>query len=225
MRDYTQWINSWDSYVGQSNYHFDNFKKDKPGEWFRVLGKFNAPSWKHELELIASRLSPLVAGPEVRQPGAPPPANLELTQYADKIQDCPTLMAMYNYIGLIGGSVSANGTVLKGRRIHWQMPGQTFLMHLDRHWEQLPDKNKPQDVARITVMLEDWQPGQFIMYGNCIYDHWQAGEIHVFDWVNTPHCTANASRFPRPTFQMTGLVSEKTKQLLNTATPESVHNL
>jgi hypothetical protein len=65
------------------------------------------------------------------------------------------------------------------------------------------------------VMMQDWEPGQFIMYGNQIYDQWRAGDAHTFDWPNTPHATANASLTPRPMLVITGVKTEKTRQILS----------
>ena len=65
-------------------------------------------------------------------------------------------------------------------------------------------------------MLQDWEPGQFIMYGNLQYDRWRAGDIHTFDWQNIPHATANASNKPRPMLVVTGVKSEATDKILST---------
>ena len=64
------------------------------------------------------------------------------------------------------------------------------------------------------VMLQDWEPGQFLMYGNQMFDRWRAGDVHTFDWQNLPHATANASLTPRPMLVVTGVKTEKTRQLL-----------
>jgi alpha-ketoglutarate-dependent taurine dioxygenase len=71
------------------------------------------------------------------------------------------------------------------------------------------------DIVRITVMLEDWQPGQFIIYGNTVYQQWRAGDCHFFDWKNIPHATANASEHTRITLQVTGLRTALTDPKFN----------
>jgi len=72
----------------------------------------------------------------------------------------------------------------------------------------------PNNVIRIMVMLQDWEPGQFLMYGNQMFDRWRAGDIHTFDWQNLPHATANASLTPRPMLVVTGVKTQETRQLL-----------
>jgi hypothetical protein len=48
---------------------------------------------------------------------------------------------------------------------------------------------------------------------------WRAGDAHVFDWANVPHATANASRSMRPALQVTGLKTDRTRELLADAGP------
>jgi hypothetical protein len=97
-------------------------------------------------------------------------------------------------------------------RMHYQQPGQMFNLHIDKLQERCPDD--PERVIRMTIMLADWQPGQFYLYGTNTYSHWHAGDVHVFDWANVPHATANASRYMRPVLQVTGLKTEKTRRML-----------
>jgi hypothetical protein len=74
-------------------------------------------------------------------------------------------------------------------------------------------------------MLTDWEPGQFYSYGTYTYSHWRAGDVHIFDWVNVPHATANASRSMRPVLQITGLKTAVTQFLLDQAGPDTLYLL
>jgi len=58
-----------------------------------------------------------------------------------------------------------------------------------------------------------------------MYDKWRAGEVHVFDWSNVPHCTSNASSYPRPVLQMTGLKTERTREILANASPNTIFTI
>ena len=40
-------------------------------------------------------------------------------------------------------------------------------------------------------------------------------EIHIFDWRNVPHSTANTSYVPRVSLQLTGTKTEDTDAILN----------
>ena len=139
--------------------------------------------------------------------GGGDPETLMLTNMSDDWENFPTLYNMMDYFGLeVGGIDGAK------KRAHVQLTGQMFNLHIDKLWDRCIDD--PERVARITIMLEDWQPGQFYMYGNYVYQNWKAGEAHIFDWANTPHATANASNVPRSVLQVTGLKTDKTREIL-----------
>ena len=99
-------------------------------------------------------------------------------------------------------------------RAHIQFPGQVWNLHIDKleKWQ----KDDPHSVYRFMIMLNDWEPGHFIQYGNFVHTHYRAGEIYSFDWYNTPHCTANAGRSPRCTLLVTGVATEATHKLFST---------
>ena len=132
--------------------------------------------------------------------------------------DYPTLYKMMDYFQL-----TSDGVSLVKWQAHIQMTGQMFNMHIDKLWDRCPDD--PERIVRITIMLDDWKPGHFYMYGNCIYDKWRAGEVHVFDWSNVPHCTANASSHPRAVLQMTGLKTERTREILANSNSNTIFKI
>ena len=96
-------------------------------------------------------------------------------------------------------------------------------LHIDKLWDRCPED--PERVARITIMLDDWQPGQFYMYGNYVYKNWKAGDVHIFDWANVPHATANASNIMRPNLQITGLATDRTRLLLSQMNKDTIIKL
>ena len=103
-------------------------------------------------------------------------------------------------------------------RIHVQMPGQVWNLHLDKLEKWMPQD--PSVVVRYFIQLTDWQQGHFWNYGNYMYSGWKAGEITTFDWMNVPHSTANAGHSPRITLQLTGIYTDNTKKFLSTITKE-----
>jgi hypothetical protein len=224
MKSQDEYSSSWQWCVDHSRYHFDNFKTDQPGEWFQVLGRFEG-NWTDEVVQAQGKpitwatrkfygndddtVSPMLAQEEndLRTTGAP--VNLELTDAVFDISAYPTLTCMSEYFGIEDAKI----------RMHYQQPGQMFNLHIDKLQERCPDD--PERVIRITIMLADWEPGQFYSYGNYTYSHWRAGDAHVFDWANVPHATANASRSMRPVLQVTGLKTDRTRALLAAAGPEA----
>ncbi len=99
-------------------------------------------------------------------------------------------------------------------RVHVQLPGQVWNVHIDKLFKWMNPTSKPSDVIRITVHLTDWEPGHFISYGNYMHSNWKIGDVYTFDWINVPHCTANAGLIPRMTLLITGLRTEKTTEFL-----------
>jgi len=97
-------------------------------------------------------------------------------------------------------------------RIHVQQPGEVWNLHIDKLQKWNPDAWN--NVLRVFVQLTDWQPGQFWEYGNYHWNQWRAGDVTTFDWLNTPHSTANAGYHPRVTFQLTGKITDKTREFL-----------
>ena len=65
------------------------------------------------------------------------------------------------------------------------------------------------------IQLTDWEQGHFWSYGNYMYKQWSAGEVTTFDWQNVPHSTANAGHNPRVTLQITGIMTDQSKEFIN----------
>ena len=98
-------------------------------------------------------------------------------------------------------------------RIHVQMPGEVWNLHLDKLQKWAPDE--PWRVMRVQVALTDWEQGHFWSYGNYIHKQWKAGDVTTFDWQNLPHSTANAGHNPRVTYQLTGVITSKSLDFIN----------
>jgi hypothetical protein len=218
----------WEWSKTKSSYHFDNFKQDRPNSTFVILG--NIPvTWDKEISLIKQKSFPTTwnnitqtAGRKQTVLSIDKRANdiangggdlndIELTDVVDDFTDFPELQKVINSFKLDQAQP----------RCHIQKTGQMFTRHLDplqrlyyKDGNGSPDLDDYGydylDIVRVTIMLEDWEPGQFIIYGNSVYQQWRAGEIHMHDWPNVPHATANASEHPRVTLQITGLRTNKT---------------
>ena len=235
LLDSSAFNSNWDWTVAHSEYHFDNDVKEEVGDWFDILGRF-VGDWSAERDaLVAASMpinwetrkfygdrddkSPMLTQEEydIAQGGGDPKA-LMLTNMVDDFEQFPTIYAMADYFGIAGDA--AQGAK---KRAHVQLTGQMFNLHIDKLWDRCPED--PERVARITIMLDDWQPGQFYMYGNYVYSHWRAGEAHIFDWANVPHATANASNHPRATIQITGLKTDKTREIIAKAAKDRIFTL
>jgi hypothetical protein len=219
----------WNCEVGKSVYHFDKNIQDKPGDYFNIMGRFEG-DWSKEIRIIETPLDQFIEdksnNDEIKfkcilaSKGElhAKSKSYECFNIFDEIESkFPKLNAIANYFHL---DQMSGGMPVK--RLLLQSSGQMYNLHIDQLWEQ---SERPKDIVRITVMLEDWCPGQFFMYGNCIYQDWKAGEIHIFDWANVPHVTANASNKMRPNLQLTGLATNKTRELLAAMNKDTVISL
>ena len=219
-------ISYLDKLKTKSQYHFDNTRWDKPGEWFTVHGKF-INNWQTELEEIQKSTQPLtwrnISSALHKTPQALPGSEREervRSQELDilrgggdpelELADVNTDVAKYSVFDKM---TKFFGLERASSRVHVQRTGQVFNLHLDDYSVGYPGVNEDQ-LIRFIVMLEDWVPGHFYMYGTCPYTHWQAGEFHSFRWQDVPHCTSNASDCVRTSLIITGVKTAKTESIL-----------
>ena len=217
LPDQESYLSSWQWCRDRSRYHFDWQRHDKPGEWYQLIGNIE-PSWHQELVDIQHRarsitwatrnylglgVSPMLAQEQHDLAEAGADQDLQLTNCVEDFSGYPQLQKLSDFF-----------EVQEAKKvIHTQITGQMFNLHIDKLYARCPDN--PGKVVRITIMLQDWLPGHFYLYGTRVYSHWRAGDVHIFDWPNVPHATANASLWPRSTMQITGIRSPRTDNLLN----------
>ena len=207
---------SWELTKQRSTYHFDNTKFDPEQDKVTYLGHIK-PFWLSELEAIKELAKPKTW--RTRGQGSDRPSE----EYDQEEYD----LEQHGYgKDLIVGDLSwevpetfnkildALGMDNSKMRLHVQRPGQVWNLHLDKLEKWHPED--PSKIMRVMIALTDWEPGHFFSYGNYIYSGWRAGDVTTFDWQNIPHSTANAGHNPRITLQITGIVTEKTKDYLST---------
>ena len=206
-------ISNWQEAKARSTYHFNKWHTDT--DIVQHLGKFTG-GWQTEVQAVINDAKPLnwsnrregtgrPAGDveaeenDLRQAGADP--KMTIYRGLKDFTKCPTLQKMTDFFAL---------KPVKSK-LHIQFTGEVLNMHIDKLYDLDAD---PNNVIRIMVMLQDWEPGQFLMYGNQQFDRWRAGDIHKFDWPNIPHATANASNKPRPMLVITGVMTDTTRKIL-----------
>ena len=111
-----------------------------------------------------------------------------------------------------------------------QRPGQILAAHIDGFnqlkrdmpliYSNIDLRQDPSSVRRFVVMLDDWKLGQFFHFGNAAWHQWRAGDCVTWEWQDIPHCTGNAGYWDRPMLQITGLVTDKTRELLKNASKD-----
>jgi hypothetical protein len=220
--------NGWNGAFQNSEYHF-TLKEDQPGDYFRVCGNRDLTNCQIEIDEFTKGYQQILNNEDPNTPRGqallPIPPVLKdketgvIKGYANDswyndIELYPNLTNLVDSFGLElqDWDDAQQGGFTPPARIILQYPGNMFISHIDNElWYRNDD---PEKMVRITVMLDDYKHGQFYSYGTCQYKNWRAGDFHVFDWANTPHQTANASKYMRPTLQITGKRTLKSDAVL-----------
>jgi hypothetical protein len=212
-----EYESNWEYTKSQSSYHFDKWRTDAPEYAYQRLGRF-VGDWQGEVETAVERsrrvcwetrqynndgrASPMIREEEydLERAGADP--KMTIYRLYQGVASLPVIASMSRIFAM------GNTTC----RLHVQFPGEVLTRHIDKLSKVQPED--PANVKRFIVMLQDWEPGQFFMYGNAMFSHWRAGDIVTFDWPNMPHCTANASLVPRALLVVTGQMSAATRAFI-----------
>jgi len=221
-------ISSWETTKAKSKYHFDNFKNDPQVDKVTKLGRI-IHDWHDDVAEIIKDAKPATWETRgYKGEGVMPPRedlaaeeyDLENQGYGKDYQIThinwkltPALKEVSKLFGLEDCM----------ERVHVQMPGEVWNLHLDKLQKWCPEE--PWRVMRIMIALNDWEPGHFWSYGNYLHKQWHAGDVTTFDWQNLPHSTANAGHNPRVTFQLTGVITETTTEFINRLKRFDEHNL
>ena len=207
---------SWEQSKVKTKYHFDNFKNDVMVDKVDKLGSIQA-DFKPEVAEIIKNAKPATwrtRGAEGKtrpeEELASEDYDLERFGYGADHQITHLNWTIPNKLKKITEMFALSDCM---ERIHVQMPGEVWNLHLDKLQKWAPEE--PWKVMRIQVALTDWEQGHFWSYGNYNHQQWRAGDVTTFDWQNLPHSTANAGHNPRVTFQLTGVVTERTTDFIN----------
>jgi hypothetical protein len=215
---------NWERSKSKSTYHFDPKQIDPSETAIQYLGNIK-PTWLEDLTDMIDNSRPAtwaLLGASDNKSSLPqdltsaPKSDLASKEFDLTNNGMSKDMVLTNLNWHIPDSLrrisDAVGLQDGMDRVHVQMPGDIWNLHIDKLQRWNPDN--PETVMRIMIQLTDWQPGQFWEYGNYHYNHWRAGDVTTFDWINMPHCTANAGYNPRITFQLTGIRTGKTMDWL-----------
>lgn len=214
---------NWEILRQRSKYHFNNFIYDVQFDNVVKIGNIE-PFWSEYIEKIVDESMAVTWRTRGRQND---PLKRQDQEYDQEDYDLETqgygkdfVVTNLNYnipdiFLLLINQFSLDKTMA---RIHVQMPGQVWNLHLDKLEKWMPED--PSKVVRYFVQLTDWEQGHFWSYGNYMYSGWRAGDITTFDWLNVPHSTANAGHSPRITLQITGVKTEKSDQFIAKLTTE-----
>ena len=217
---------SWDETKKRTRYHYDNKKIDPLYDTVTNLGNF-VPCWQQELDKIIKKSKSATwrtRGPAGKsrpeEELAAEEYDLERAGYGKNYTitnlnwDIPPVLQRISDLFALDDAMT---------RIHVQVPGQVWNLHLDKLEKWAP--NNPDSVLRVQIQLTDWEPGQFWSYGNYHHSMWSAGDVTTFNWQHVPHATANAGLEPRVTLQVTGVQTDRTRDFLRVLRNRSPYQL
>jgi hypothetical protein len=216
---------AWELTKQRSTYHFDSFKFDPDQDRVTSLGNIRS-FWQHELANIIESANPKTW--RTRGQGADR-SNEEYDQEDHDLEqfgygkDHVVGDLTWDVPEIFNKFLKPFGMDNCKMRLHVQRPGQVWNLHLDKLEKWNPAD--PDRVMRVMIALNDYEPGHFFSYGNYVHTGWRAGDVHTFDWQNVPHSTANAGHGPRITLQMTGVITDKTKDFLRILRSKSPYSL
>ena len=213
------------------DYHFNKWTKDKEGEFFKIVGRFDCNFLK---EITFVRKERLKTKRFNEQPytyannkastvdgvyhaledadnyaGQPDAEMFDAYRFNDDYK-FPTFRRVAEWFEL-------NKEKEQTWKFHDQKPNQQLMYHIDN----LPGEPRPsrinspdfkyaKDKVRFLVFLQHWEPGQIVQFGNYVHTQWKKGECVTWEWSTLPHATWNGSWTKRPVLQITGTATANT---------------
>tara|TARA_B100000686_G_C16773582_1_gene966900 strand:- start:1834 stop:2484 length:651 start_codon:yes stop_codon:yes gene_type:complete len=203
---------NWEAGKQQSNYHFNWNSKPLAGYDYRWLARFKG-DWSRELADVvkqAKHKTWATRGKKYHPDHAQLESELEDLRRAGMDEDTVIFRKHFEFQGVFKSMLDSLGLENTKQAFHIQYPGEMLNLHIDKQHEMNKDTSQ---VARFFIFLEDWKPGHFFQMGTSFLK-WQKGDLVWFDWPNIPHASANAGWEPRCLIQVTGTITDVTKQLL-----------
>jgi hypothetical protein len=199
---------SWDLTRTRSQYHFDTDKIDPRWDTVKLVKRLEN-TWANELAKVIEDSNPVTWRTRGKSNDPLQRASEEYDQEEYDLERIGMpkdyVLTNLNYqltpeLQRIADSFDLDNSMA---RLHVQWPGQVWNLHIDKLEKWMPED--PGRVERYFIQLTDWQQGHFWSFGNYTWQNWRAGDAVTFDWLNVPHCTANAGHGPRVTLQVTGV--------------------
>ncbi len=196
------------------DYHFNKWTKDKEGEFFKIIGRFDC-NFTKEISLVrktrmktkrfneqpytyannkASTIDGVYHALEDADnyAGQPDAEMFDAYRYNDDYK-FPIFRKVAEWFEL-------NKKKEQTWKFHDQKPNQQLMYHIDNlpgeprmSRIQSPDFKYAKDKVRFLVFLENWEPGQIFQFGNYVHTQWKKGEVVTWEWSTLPHATWNGS--------------------------------
>lgn len=208
-------------------YHFDKWTVDKRGDYHDIVNIFPM-DFSDEIDLMrkfdlneslynkqnyghaANAASKDHAEEDKANPDGDPSANMFMRwKFTEDDVQFPKFIEVAKWFAL-------DTSKKRTWKFHDQVPNNQLMIHIDNlpgipsEERVMSDEFKHSDQIRFLVLLEDWEPGQIIQFGNCVETQWHRGTAFTWEWSTLPHATWNGSWRKRPALQITGTPTEET---------------
>ena len=226
-------------------WHFDNFRTDEDGEYVKCIGNL-VGDWSQDI--ISAREQKMQNQPYNAQDYGHA-ANVKSKDHVEEDKENPDgkpeaiMFRKINfdkYPGLcpnfekVTAYLKFNSEKKLTQKFNDQFPNDQLMWHIDNlpgnpRKERVIDnpdfKYQEPDKIRFLIMLEDWEPGMILQFGNLIYTQWRAGMILCWEWSTLPHLTWNGSWKKRPALQLTGSSTNEMIELIKNSNIDSLHRI
>jgi hypothetical protein len=222
--DYKSATSAWQFGVNRSKYHFSTKIQDNRWDTVVGLGKFDG-DWTQEIVEAEAAAKPVTIHNRRNTWDSRPEEHRDVKLNSAEKNDVDSVggdhertifRVNHDLAPVFQKMVDVIGLAEHESRLHIQFPTEAFIGHVDRFDLNWPDR-KQHELMRIGIMLKDYEQGQFFQFGNHLYQFWQAGDIHTFEYLHVPHYTANSGLSARVTLFTTGIITDKTKAFLKMA--------
>jgi hypothetical protein len=235
MAEYQDWGNSrWEFTKQQSKWHFDTTRVPQPGvDSYTHVCRFDADftaaiaecmprtkasSWstRNNFNKEIAEQGLYTASAEEQdliRAGADPKQEVFNRTAAE---DIDVFRRISDWLGMEESMI----------KFHNQTTGQMLHLHMDNFAARPERENSfkvtemdkdPSIMRRFAIMLAPWELGQIFQLGNANFTQWKAGDCITWEWQDMPHSTANMGWWDRPMLQITGYVTDRTREVLGGA--------
>ena len=229
MENQIEWHGSrWEGTKATSKWHFDPARPPEPGkDSFTYLGRFAADftdvvarcmpetqdstwSTRNKEKIPGELYTASAEEADLIRAGADPKMQIFSRVGADQE---PQFQRMAEILGIDDPQI----------KFHNQKTGQMLVYHIDNFAARQERDNSfkvtdldtnPESIRSMIIMLADCRPGQIWQIGNATWTQWQAGDCITWEWQDIPHATCNMGWWDRPLCQITGYVTDRTRELL-----------
>lgn len=226
-------------------WHFDKFRVDAEGEYVKCIGHFEG-DWAQDIinaREIGVQDQPYnkqnyghaanaMSEGHLKEDGDNPDGKPDAVMFRKiNFDQHPGVCPMFEKIVDV---LQMNTEKKLTQKFNDQFPNDQLMWHIDNlpgqpRKERVIDnpdfKYQEPDKIRFLIMMEDWEPGQIIQFGNKIYTQWRAGMAIAWEWSTLPHLTWNGSWRKRPALQITGSATDATWELVKNGTAETIYSI